>query len=164
MNMRPPAKIKDWLGPEEMLQWVKNTSCKAAFQRRISIWLTSMGRIHAHRVASMLGVSTPSVWLWIKLYNSHGPNGLEQKKKGGRNWAYLSIGREREILDDLIDQYQNRHIPNVFTIKKAVEHKLGRKVSTPYIYKLLKRHKWPYIYAQAKDTFAKYAQPWKRKI
>jgi len=161
--MRPPAKIKDWIGPEEMLQWLQETTSESAFRRRLAIWLTSVGRIHAHRVASMLGVSTQSVWKWIKSYNSCGPNGLEQKKRGGRNWAYLSIDLERGVLDELIDQYAYMDIPSVYKIKLSVEHKLGRKVSTSYIYKLLKRHKWPYIYALAKDSFVKYSQPWKRR-
>lgn len=139
--MRPPAKIKDWLGPIEMLKWLQESSSESAFQRRLAIWLTSVGRIHAHKVASMLGVSTQSVWMWVKSYNSLGPNGLEHKKRGGRNWAYLSIDLERGILDEFIDQYANMDIPSVHKIKQAVERKLGHQVSTSYIYKLLKRHK-----------------------
>ena len=161
--MRPPANIKKWLGPEEMLSWLQEAPDKAAFQRRLAIWLTSVGKINAHRVATMLEVSTQSVWGWIKSYNSIGPKGLDDNKRGGRNWAFLSINQEREILDGLIDQYNNKQIPSVRTIKKTVEDKLGRKVSAPYIYKLLKRHKWPYICALKKDSFVKYAQPWKRK-
>lgn len=161
--MRPPAKIKDWLNSAEMLEWIRKSHSETTFQRRMAIWLTFAGRIHAHKVASMLDVSTQSVWQWIKSYNSFGTNGLETKKRGGRKWSYPDIVQEKEILDNLIDQYENLGIPRVGTIKEAVESKLGRKVSTSYIYKLLKRHKWPYIYALGKDTFTKYSQPWKRK-
>jgi transposase len=162
--MRPPAKIKDWLGQEEMLHWLHEAPSEGIFHRRLAIWLTSVGKIHAHRVASMLGVSTQSVWMWIKSYNSIGTNGLEQKKRGGRNWAYLNLDQERKLLDNLIKQYENLSIPRVNTIKKALEHTLGRKVSISYIYKLLKRHKWPNIYTLGKDSFAKYSQPWRRKM
>jgi len=147
-----------------MLQWLYDAPSEFAFQRRMAIWLTSVGRFHAHRIASMLGVSTQSVWKWIKLYNTSGAKGLEHKKRGGRNWAYLDIDLERGILDDFISQYKSSDIPSVRQIKQGVEQKLGKKVSTSYIYKLLKRHKWPYIYAQAKDSFVRYSQPWKRKM
>ena len=169
--MRLAARIKDWMNQDEMLLWLQEATDKSSCQRRLSIWLTYAGRIHAHKVASMLGVSTQSVWAWISQYNTFGPTGLIRQKRGGRKWAFMSLNEEKEILLNLLKQTKDTRLPNVNTVKLTVEQKLGKKVSLPYIYKLLRRHNWPGLeyraraestYQKTEDNFKKITQPWKR--
>ena len=170
--MRPAARIKDWMNQDEMLLWLNEAADKASYQRRMAIWLTYTGRIHAHKVALMLGISTQSVWAWISRYNTVGPTGLHRQERGGRKWAFMSTDAEKEILLNLLKHTKNTRLPDVNTVKLTVEQKLGKKVSLPYIYKLLKRHNWPRLeyhpeaestYQKTENNFKKFAQPWKRK-
>jgi len=170
--MRPAAQIKNWMNQDEMLLWLQEAADKASYQRRLAIWLTYAGRIHAHKVASMLGVSTQSVWAWISQYNTFGPTGLHRQDRGGRKWAFLSTDEEKEILLNLLKHTKSTRLPDVNTVKLAVEKNLDKKVSKPYIYKLLKRHNWPRLehhakaestYQKTKDNFKNFTQPWKRK-
>jgi len=170
--MRPAAHIKDWMSQDEMLLWLHEATDKSSYQRRLAIWLTYAGRIHAHKVASMLGVSTQSVWAWISQYNTFGPTGLRRQERSGRKWAFMSINEEKEILLNLLKHTKGMRLPDVNTVKLTVEQNLGKKVSLPYIYKLLKRHNWPRLEYQAEakvpyqkieeDNFKKITQPWKR--
>ena len=170
--MRPAARIKEWMSQDEMLQWLRESPDKASYRRRMAIWLTYAGRVHAHKAASMLGVSTQSMWAWISQYNTFGPTGLIRQGRGGRKWAFMSINEEKEILLNLLEHKKSLRLPDTNVVKSAVEKKLGKKVSLPYIYKLLKRHNWPGLEYQAKtessdqktgDSFRKFARPWKRK-
>jgi len=166
--MRPPASIKNWLGQKEMFQWLQDASGKTTYQRRLAIWMTSAGKIHAHKIADMLGVSTQSVWAWIKQYNNYGPIGLETQARGGRKWSYLNSQQERQILFEALGFTQNDTLPSVRQVKEILEKKIGKKVSLSYVYKLLRRHNWPHIFrdlnrlSAKEDNFNKYSSPWKR--
>lgn len=166
--MRPAAQIRDWLDTEQMLVWLQESSDKATYQRRLAIWLTFAGKLHAHKIAAMLGVSIPSIWSWIKRYNTFGPMGLNHQKRGGRTWAYLEEKQEWYLLRSILGQSEQKKLPGTQAIKLALEKKLGRKVSLSYVYKLIHRHNWPHIYTKSKiypkeDHFSKYAQPWQRR-
>lgn len=166
--MRPPAKIRNWLKQDQMLEWLQEAGSKSVYQRRLAIWLTAVGRMHAHRIAEMLGVSTQSVWGWIKLYNNLGPVGLEPQRQGGRNRYYCSMEEEKQYLYTLLDYAEEGKLPSTQEIKAFWEKKLGRSVSNSYIYKLLKRHGWPDIFrdgdlnAEEDASFARQVQAWRR--
>ena len=167
--MRPPAKIKPWLSTEKMIQWVQDAGDEGAFKRRKVIWLTHTKKLHAGKVAVMLGVSVQAVWLWIRQYNAKGPKGLQRKGRGGRRWGFMNLGEESQLLKPFIRQARLGKSVKAEVIKKAIEKNLGRKVSLPYIYKLLRRHAWSEIIAQSspaakpsisQDTFQKFSRPW----
>ena len=88
--MRSAANIKAWQSKAEMLAWVQAASDKPAYCRRTAIWLTCTAKLHAHKVADMLGVSKQAVWLWIRQYNEKGPKGLDRKGRGGPRKVVLS--------------------------------------------------------------------------
>jgi len=166
--MRPAAQIRDWLDREHMLTWLQESPDKATYQRRLAVWLTFAGKLHAHKIAAMLGVSLPSIWSWIKRYNTFGPRGLNRQKRGGKTWSYLEKKEEWYFLRSMLGQSEEKKLPSAQVIKLALEKKLGRKVSLSYVYKLIHRHNWPRIYTQSqpyakKDHFNTYAQPWQRR-
>ncbi len=167
--MRPPGYIKPHLSVQGMLAWVKNAPDEAACKRRMAVWLTLEGRLYARKVAEILGVSVQAVRLWICQYNEGGPAALDRQGRGGRRWAFLTLSQERQVLRPFIDRARNGDVPMASEIKPLVERSLGHKVSMPYIYKMLSRHRWSQIIAQSHkgsqpsaDTFSKLARPWQR--
>ena len=171
--MRQPAAIKPWLLIEKMFQWIQDAPDESSHKRRMAILLTHKDRLHANKVAEKLGVSTQAVWLWIRQYNTYGPDGLKRKGRGGRRWAFLTKQQEAELLKPLIQQARSGRPPKTALIKQLIEQKLQRKVSMPYIYRLLHRNGWAQIIAQSKkyhtatalkDSFEKFSRPWLREV
>ena len=169
--MRPPALIKRWLSMEKMFQWLQNAPDESSYKRRLAVWLTHAGRLHANKVAEILGVSTQAVWLWNRQYNAHGPDGLERKGRGGRRRGFMAKQQEAELIKSFIRKASPGQLPRPASIKQLVEQKLGRKVSMPYIYRLLRRNGWAEIVAQhqadvhprtLRGSFRKFSRPWLR--
>ncbi len=168
--MRQPAKIEPWLTAEQMSVWLQKSPDESAHKQRMTIWLTSVGRLHAPKVAEILGVSVQSVWLWTRQYNSKGPKGLERKGRGGRRWAFMSRERETELLKTFIKRARKGDVAKVKDIRDVIEKELKRKVSMTYVYRLLARHGWSRIIALSQfkksvmpDDFRKLSRPWLRK-
>lgn len=169
--MRPPTRIKPHLSIDKMFQWLQNAPDEASYKRRMAVWLTHTGDLHAPKVAQILAVSTQAVAVWIRQYNRLGPNGLKRTGRGGRRHALTTPDKEAQILAPFIKMAKAGRIPKTTQIKKAVENALKRKVSLPYVYRLLSRHGWNEIIAQSRQTsqptefpddFQKIARPWLR--
>ena len=140
--MRPPAMIKPHLTDDEMRDWVHDVPDRASYQRRLAIWMTHHGKMHAQKVALLLQVALPSVWKWISEYNHKGPEGLGRKGRGGRRWAFLGWAEEQTMLQEW---HVRAAAGDVLTAKHMLGHvceRLGREVSLAYIYRLLRRHDW----------------------
>ena len=169
--MRPPATIRPHLSINEMFQWLQNAPDEGAHKRRMAVWLTHTGNLHAKQVAKIVGVSTQAVWLWIRQYNDKGPAGLERAGRGGRRWSLMTIKQEADILKPYIRKLHNGDVTSPLEIKKAIEQKLEKTISMPYVYRLLQRHRWSDIIAQSSpkpssqqkaNEYLKVAMPWLR--
>ena len=169
--MRPPANIKNWVSIKKMFQWLQNAPDEHSHKRRMAIWLTHTGNLHAHTISKILGVSTQAVWLWVKQYNAHGPDGLLRKGRGGRRWAFMTFKQEVEFLKPFILNAMSGNPAKPSEIRAKSESIIGKEVSMSYVYRLLKRHKWSEIIAQSrfpqqstqiKQDFTNYYHPWKR--
>ncbi len=169
--MRPPAKIKDWLTTEQMQQWLDDAPDAESRNRRMAIWLTYAERLHAPMVADRLGVSVQAVWLWIRQYNEHGPDGLLRQGRGGRRRATMTPDQETQVLAPFIAEAHAGRAPKPQQIKTVIEQHLKRQVSMSYVYRLLQRHRWADILAQSHrpkrrrkgpDTFERFTRPWRR--
>ena len=169
--MRPPAKIQPYLSIDKMFKWLQDAPDEAAYKRRMAVWLTHTGKLHAPKVAQILAVSTQAVTAWIRQYNLLGPKGLERKGRGGRTRAFMTPQQEAQILAPFIKMAKSSQTPKTREIKYAIEKTLGTKVSLPYIYRLLNRHNWGEIIAQSRtpkkhetaaDDFRKITRPWLR--
>ena len=170
--MRPPAQIVNWLSLDKMFRWLQAAPDEASHKRRMAIWLTHTGKLHANKVAQALGVSTQAVWLWIRQYNQSGPDGLERKGRGGRRWGFLTPEQENRLLRPLIQRARAGHPPQPSTVKRIIEDQLKSPVSMSYVYRLLQRHNWAGVIAQSQHpepdeknagTFADLAKPWRRE-
>ena len=171
--MRSSAQIRPWMPINKMFKWLQDAPDEQALKRRMAIWLTHTSNIHANKVAEILDVSTQAVWLWVRQYNTCGPDGLQRKGRGGRRWGFLTIQEERCLLKPFIQKIRHGFIPKSFEIKELVEKKLSRKVSSSYIYRMLARHGWSKILAQSQaiavhskvgDDFQNISRPWLRNI
>lgn len=140
--MRPPAHIEPWLSSEALQVWVRDARDKASYQRRLTIWLTQVGRLPAHRVAESLCVSTAAVWLWISQYNRQGPEGLQRTGRGGRRWAFLSWEQEQRFLQKGQQAAARGEILTAKQLHARLEKITGRRLSLGYVYRLLHRHSW----------------------
>ena len=167
--MRPAGSIKRWLSIEKMFEWLQSAPDEGSYKRRMAVWLTHTGKLNAPKVAEILGVSTQAVWLWIKQYNQDGPVGLERRGRGGRRWGYMTREQERMVLKDFLSKARSGRKIDVKEVKQAIEGAVGRKVSLPYVYRLLGRHGWSEIVAQSHagkveeaDEFSRLSRPWLR--
>ena len=170
LEVRPPASIKPWLSTGKMEKWVGQAPDEDARKRRLSVWLTHTEKLHARDVAERLEVSVQAVWLWVGQYNRRGPGGLDRKGRGGSRRTLMSLSQEKAVLSPFLSQARAGNPPRAEVVKKAIEKKLGRKVSLPYVYALQARHGWARIIAQSHpgamsaggDTFQTMAAPWQR--
>lgn len=169
--MRPPAQIREWLGIGQMFKWLQEAANEASYTRRMAIWLTHTGNLHAHKVAEILGVSTQAVWLWISQYNRSGPEGLVRRGRGGRRWGLMTHQEEEQLLTPLIQKARSGSPPKPKAIREIIEKKLGGPVSMSYVYRLLRRHNWADVLARSHttgsaasnpETFAQLSHPWRR--
>ena len=170
--MRPPAAIKQWLNAEEISQWLHNAPDENAYKRRLVIYLTHTNRICARKVAEKLGVSRQAVWLWISQYNKNGPKALDRRGRGGKRWGFLTADQEHKILKPFFEKVKAGQRIKPVTIKEAIEKQLNRKVSMPYVYKLLSRHNWSQTISHTVTStkhipkkytaFQKLSRPWLR--
>jgi len=140
--MRLPARIEPWLSTEDLPVGVRKAPDKSAYQRRLAIWLTGVGRLPAHRVAESLCVSKQAIWLWIGQYNQDGPEGLHRAGRGGRRWAWLSWEQEEGFLQERQQAASHGQILTAPQLRGGLEKLLGRRVSLAYVYRLLHRHGW----------------------
>jgi len=140
--MRRPAWIKPWMSSEDLQTWVRESQSREELQKRLAIWLTHSGPFTAHHVATLLGISTPTVWQWVGQYNRLGPSGLNRVGRGGRRWAYLTPQQEAAFLKKLRQSVQQGEILGTRRIQDELCAVTGKKVSRSYVYELLNRHHW----------------------
>ena len=134
--------IEPWLSEVELLEWLRQAQSRAEYQRRLAVWLTSLRRFPAHEVATLLGISTQAVWLWIGQYNRQGPAGLQRKGRGGRRWAFLTLDQEQDLLATLQEKAGQGKVITAKQIYRRVCRAVGKEVSLDYVYRLLHRHGW----------------------
>jgi transposase len=142
--MRPPAKIKPWLNPSQLTDWVCAASIDAGLRRkRLAVWLSAVSSFYAHQVAALLGVSVVSVWRWITCYNRSGPEGLRASRRGGRRRGHLgSRAQEASVLAGWEPQALAGNLLTAGPLRQALEQAAGRRLSPSSLYELLARHDW----------------------
>jgi len=166
--MRNAAKIRPWLSVATMFQWMQDAPDESSYRRRMAIWLTHTGRLHARKVAEILSVSVQAVWLWTCQYNARGPEGLDRVGRGGRRWGFFAPAEEGALLRPFLRRARSGNPPAIAEIQSTIEAHLGGNVSRSYVYRLLRRHGWYKILAETaveveRNSFQAIAQPWRRR-
>jgi transposase len=138
--MKLPAQIHPWMTVESMSDWVRESPTLDAYKKRLAIWLTARGPVHAHRVSELLQVSKQAVWLWVKQFNQGGPDSLDRKGRGGRRRAYLTVEEERKLVAKLQSLVANGQARKAKELLPEVLNTVGQNVSVAYVYRLMQRH------------------------
>ena len=163
--MRPAAKIRHWQSEAEMLAWVQEAPDKQTYCRRMAVWLTRTGQMHAHKVANMLGVSKQAVWLWVRQYNQRGPKGLDRQGRGGARRAVLDEKEAKRLVEQLRRSRRAGPTPTGRQIQSFLTESLGRKVSLSYAYGFLRDYERAERgLSRGHGEFRKLAQPWQQHL
>ena len=171
-GMKKPAQIRIWLDERDLGQWTREAKSAEELRRRLSIWLTFLG-YHAKEVAYWLQVSKQAVWLWVGQYNRQGPDGLERQGRGGRRWSFLSWEREVAVLEELRGRAERGEVLTAKGVLPQLSAVVGRPVSLPYVYRVLRRHRWRKLAprprhvkasAEKQEAFKKTSRPSGKKL
>jgi transposase len=135
-------RVKSHLTVEEIDARLKSLQDFWRIRRWLVIRHALVDPAPAQEIALRLGLSVCTVRDLIEAYNRHGPKALETPGKGQRQHAYLSCDAEQTVLSPFIAESQSGHVAVARVIKKAFEEKIGHRVATSTIYRLLHRHQW----------------------
>ena len=100
-------------------------------------------------IAEKLDTSDRVVSNWICKYVKEGIEGLLSKRQKG-NHRNMTFEQEEELLKKYEDKAKKGTIITVEEIKREYEEKVGHKIGSGQIYKVLKRHKWRKIIPRSK--------------
>lgn len=134
------AKITAWVSQDEMLRWLKEADTKEAYQRRLAIWISTIGSMPAAQIAELLGVSVQAIWKWTSEFNHSGPEGLDRKGRGGRQRSIVSLEDEIRVVGKIRKLRARKPVPSLRSLVPMVCAMLGQPVSEDYIYRLMRRH------------------------
>lgn len=136
-------KIKEHLTNEDFAKLIKNE--KGVSQLRIwqiLFYIKNNFGVQAKSIASIFGLSVSSIYRHVQNFNKHGKNGVLLKSKGGRRRFYLSLEKEKEILDQLAEQASEGTILTMNDVRSNFEQEIGHKISDDYIWDVFNRHNW----------------------
>jgi len=118
------------------------TQDKDEYKRLRAVYLNKAEKVKAADVAHALGTTLKMVYRYNGLYNKYGIDGLINKPRGGRRWAYMSLEDEKQMMDALASGAADGLVVITKAIKIEAEKRLGFDVSPDYAEQLLHRHGW----------------------
>jgi transposase len=127
---------------ELLMKRMQETRDKIEYKKLQTVKLYFIDDKRAEEVAKIMGTSVKMVYYTTGRYKKLGLSGLVNKKRGGRQWAYMALEEEKKILDSLGEEANKGMFVIVKLIKVKVEEKLGYAVSHDYVQDLLNRHGW----------------------
>jgi transposase len=138
-----------------------------------AILLPALANLTLEQTATLLGVGRASVHrLQQRCREEFQTAQLPRKPWGGRRRALLSLEEEKVFLEPWVEQARSAGVLVVSPLRAALAEKLGRKVTSSVVYRLLARHGWrkvapdtrhpqsdPAAQAEWKKNFRKRWQP-----
>lgn len=121
---------------------------KQVDKRLRAVQLRSEGKKN-QAIAEMLETSSDMVSRWISTYAKEGIEGLLPKKRTATRWN-LSFSEEAALLSGFSEQGEAGQIVEVSEIKRVYEERVGHRIGSGQIYRVLKRHKWRKIKPRSK--------------
>jgi|SRR5580698_6131786 transposase len=110
--------------------------------RRWQIISLFAGGMEIEKISTITQVSLVTVYNTIHKFNDGGPEAMESKKRGGRQWGKTTLEKEKEMLDELVESSTKGLIVTAKMIKTKVETELQKPASLDYVYDMLHRHGW----------------------
>lgn len=142
VNMKR-LKVSYHLTNEDLQKRIKKE--KAANQLKVwqcIYYIQNHDGVLAADVADMFGLSIHNVYKYVQSYNLNGVDGVIIKKRGGRRRFYLSLEREKELLNSLSQKASEGMVLTMNDIRDEIESVIGHSISDDYLWDLLNRHNW----------------------
>ncbi len=113
----------------------------------------------AQDIARTVGVSPSTVHRVIAAYHHTGVAAIDTPGKGGRRHQYLTLEQEQILLQPFLARAARGEMATAVEIKLALEARIGHEVNKSTLYRLLGRHGWQQIGAEASPAQAKAGKP-----
>jgi transposase len=139
--MRLPTPI-----PEERLKELKEFRKEKwsgfEFQRFLCVWLRAESKMSTDEIARTIGWHVNTVRFTQKDFINRGIPALIESKRGGRHHSLMTEQEEEAFLSGFVEAGSKGSILTAGSLKEALEGRLGRKVHTATVYRILHRHGW----------------------
>lgn len=112
------------------------------YKRYQAIHLRVNEKMDVKTIVRITGLARSTVSNLHSLCRRGGIESIVFKKKGGRYNSCFSVEEETELLATVEPAARGGGIVEVSKIRKAMEEKLGRTISSATAYRLLHRHGW----------------------
>jgi len=109
---------------------------------------------HAEDIARTVGVSLSTVHRVSATYKQGGVAAIETAGKGGRRHQHLTLHQERAFLQPFLARAAQGERASAAEIQRACEVQIGHAINKSTIYRLLDRHGWQQLGAQASSAQA----------
>ena len=135
---------------QALLDRMNSTKDKKEFVKLQTIYLYVIEKRPAFEVAKIVNKRVGRIYQIAHRYKKMGLDGLINKPRGGRKWAYMSLDEERKLLESLTGKANKGLVVISKIVKNDAEEKLGHPVSADYAEDLLNRHGWRKIMPKPK--------------
>jgi len=133
---------------KEIGKAIKKNHDKNIDKRLKVLEMRATGRTQAETAAAT-GYNRGYISQIVKEYKENGLKWFTKKHYKG-NHRNLTFEEEAEILKEFREEALKGHILIVDDIKKKYEDKVGHKISSGQIYRVLKRHEWRKVMPRAR--------------
>ena len=148
--MARPAHYQD-----EELAWAKllieTATTVQQLRRGQAMLLPALTGASMDTTATLLGLGRNQVCVLRRQFRTPGQAPLlgDQDQRGGRRRELLSLEEEARFVRGFIEQVKQGDAPTIARIHVALEEKVGKRVPRSTVHRMLGRHGWPKLSADA---------------
>lgn len=125
------------------LKQVKDVSDVYDIRKCLAILLVNKLRCSIEDTAELLGVSSRTICRLRNEFQESIPKGTSPREYwGGRRNSFLSKEEEESFLSPFVEKAKTGELVIIASIRESFEQKVGRKVPSSTITRLLDRHRW----------------------
>jgi transposase len=133
-----------------LIDRMNSTKDKNEFVKLQTIHLYVVEKKPASEVAKIVNKKVGMIYQIAHRYKKMGIDGLINKPRGGRKWAFMSLAEEKKLLESLVSEANKGLVVISKIVRNNAEEKLGHPVSADYAEDLLNRHGWRKIMPKTK--------------
>lgn len=125
----------------ELNEFMEQTQDIKEYRHALCVHLRITYKMTANVISPVVGYHPSTVRRIWSAFLEKGVDGL-RRNRSKRCRAYLSIEKEKELLNALVEKALQGHITVARELKEAIEKEVGHSVHNSTVYRLLKRNKW----------------------
>lgn len=127
---------------QDLQSRMESTKDKVEYVKMRAVYLHKAEKMKSSAVAKAVGTTKGMVYQWAHRYKKLGIDGLINKPRGGRTWAFMTLEEEKKLLERMTNDASKGLVVISKVVKEAAEQQLGKSVSPDYAEDLLNRHDW----------------------